>query len=252
MKKQTILSVFFWVLIFLFIGFLFLRNDDSRENETVLKSTKLIRSYDKEISNLKEFKIEKDLLDYGNDRRDRKVVERFREDKSFVDSLEKAQKLDWFVLFDQLVQSSKDSVYSYYLIDSLLYSYSELDSKSIFHIHQNLLYHRYINSLEIVSNKIGGFHSSHFGDYIQIFTVDYLVLIHSSSATYTNFILEPHFDKPKYYSTNFIFNKDSVIRFQTITKTFMNGEKIERTKRYEITPTNGQILSPLSYKEIKK
>ena len=245
--------IFLWLLIFLFIGFLFLGNDDSKEKDAVLKSTELLRSYDKELFDNTQYKIEKDVLDYGSDPRDRKVLDRFKENRAFLDSLDKTEKLDWSILLTQLVQSPKDSTYSNSMkdLDSLLYSYSKSDSKPIFSIHQNLLYHYYMISLNNDRNRFGGFHPTRFGDYLQIYTLDYTIALHTSTPIYTNFIIEPHFDKPKYHSINFIFNKDSVIRFQAITEFIVDGEKTTQTKRYEIVPENGKIMNPLSYKEIE-
>ncbi|WP_375562406.1 hypothetical protein ACE193_07615 [Bernardetia sp. OM2101] len=248
-NKSTL--IFLWLLIFVFIGFLFLRNDDSKENEAVLRSIKLLKNYDKEILDKTEYEIEQNILDQGNNLRDRKILDLFRENRVFLDSINKIATLDWATLLGQLVQSSKDS--TYYKIkdlDSQLYFYSKSSSKPIFSIHQNLLYHYYMIILDDERNKFG-FGGNRFGDYLQIGLLDSTLCLTATTPIYTNFIIEPHFDKPKYYSTNFIFDKDSVIRFQAVTYLFIDGEKNTQTKYYEIVPKNGKIMSPFSYKEIK-
>lgn len=254
MLQNKSVLIFLWLSIFVFIGFLFFKNNDSREIEAVLKSTELLRSYDKELFDKTDYEIEKKISDKGNDIRDRKILDRFKKNRVFLDSLDKMETLDWSILFGQLVQSysPRDSIDSYNLIDSSLYSYSKIDSKPIFTIHQNLLYHYCRLSLYNERLRVHNDHRGWFGGELDINILDFTIVLYTYLPIYNNFIIEPHFDKPKYYSANFIFNKDSVIRFQAITKIFMNGEKIKRTKRYEITPTNGKILSPLSYKEIKK
>lgn len=250
MLQNKNVLIFLWLLILFFIGFLFLKNNDSRENEAVLRSTELMKNYEKDFFDNIEYRLENTILDCGNDPRDRKILERLKENKNFIDSLDRIEKLEWSALLSQLIKSPRDSIYSYHLIDSSL-NYSKSDLKTIFPIYQNLFYHYFVGSSDNARSRVGCFHGNKFGDYLRLGVLDSTFYLTASTPIYTNFIIEPYFDKPKYYSTNFIFNKDSIIRFQAITSTFINGDKIERTKRYEITSTNGQILSPLSYKEIK-
>jgi uncharacterized protein YqgQ len=254
MLQNKSVLIFLWLLIFVFIGFLFLRNDDSREDEAVLKSTELIKTYDKEILGKTEYEIEQNILEQGNNLRDRKVLDLFRENIAFLDSINKVETLSWATLLSQLVQSSKDSTY-YNIkdLDSQLYSYSKSDSKPVFSVHQNLLYHYYMIILDDERRKIG-FSDMIFGDFLKVGLFDSTLCLTASAPIYTHFITEPLFDKPDYYYyySNFIFNKDSVIRFQAITEFFINGEKTTQTKRYEIVSENGKILSPLSYKEIEQ
>lgn len=254
MLQNNSTLIFLWLLIFVFIGFLFFKSDDSKESNAVLKSTELLRSYDKELFNNTDYEIEKKISDQGNDVRDRKILDRFRENRAFLDSLDKIEKLNWSVLLGQLTQSysPKYSIDSYNLIDSSLYSYSKSDSKPLFSIHQNLLYHYYMIILNDERRKIG-FSGLRFGDYLRIGLLDSTIYLHATSPIYTHFITEPLFDKPEYYYyySNFIFNKDSVIRFQAITEFFINGEKKTQIKRYEIVPESGKIMNPFSYKEIE-